>query len=82
VSSSSSIVERDVETYAATASALDEGDFVAGYAMRKSERDVLRESERVLREQTPERVAGGSSSCASSRSTRSAKCCASHSTLS
>jgi site-specific DNA recombinase len=48
--------ELEVESYVNTASALDESDFVRGYAMRKSERDVLRERERVLREQTPERV--------------------------
>jgi hypothetical protein len=47
--------ERELEAYVATASALDEGDFVKGYSMRKSERDVLRERERVLREQTPDR---------------------------
>jgi site-specific DNA recombinase len=50
------IVERDVRDYAATASVLDHDDFVAGYAERKRKRDALRESERVLREQTPERV--------------------------
>jgi DNA invertase Pin-like site-specific DNA recombinase len=47
--------ERELEAYVATASALDESDFVKGYNMRKSERDVLRERERVLREQTPDR---------------------------
>jgi DNA invertase Pin-like site-specific DNA recombinase len=47
--------ERELEAYVSTASALDEGDFVKGYSMRKSERDVLRERERVLREQTPDR---------------------------